>query len=524
MTRIIFLLPFLIYACTSEPTQTEVVSKEDRLALFDEIYTKTLAREAFSPIKEQNLGIDVKEEMQKVREDFVNATTGEDLYFAIHKMSCARKDRHLSISQVEGGLTLPEAPGGVAPIRFLPDFSSEQIKVFVSDVTSDIQNYIPAETSIAPGDLLVKVNNRTVAQYYQDAEPYVRYSTVNDLKMNFAGLLGLKQSAYLPSSFYGDSLELELSRGDGSVYTVSLPYLQEDQLHFVVAAKHKYPGYRKAFEKQTYHLYLPEDPNNTSLVLWWYGFRENLQADMDHLIAYADSMKLLDYDLIIDLTDSRGGSRGVYAIQRLSPKTFKTTFGNIRLSDMAADFVDRREKAYAKSQAFMDGTEKETDDDGTWLINWLRADVVPRMEAGEDYSSNVPFKCAHAPHTSDGMIPPAEKHFTGRLVCFFGPQGGSHLDQFSAIVNDNDLGHSIGMPTGGYSNTWEGDEILKFPISGKPAVEYMWSLGHTIRPNGEIMEGNPASVDEYIPLTRENFEDYVPKLLEQAQQVLNGEE
>jgi hypothetical protein len=206
MTRIIFLLPLLIYACTSEPTQTEVVSKEDRLALFDEIYTKTLAREAFSPIKEQNLGIDVKEEMQKVREDFVNATTGEDLYFAIHKMSCARKDRHLSISQVEGGLTLPEAPGGVAPIRFLPDFSSEQIKVFVSDVTSDIQNYIPAETSIAPGDLLVKVNNRTVAQYYQDAEPYVRYSTVNDLKKNFAGLLGLKQRANLPSSFYGDSL------------------------------------------------------------------------------------------------------------------------------------------------------------------------------------------------------------------------------------------------------------------------------------------------------------------------------
>jgi hypothetical protein len=245
---------------------------------------------------------------------------------------------------------------------------------------------------------------------------------------------------------------------------------------------------------------------------------------MDYLIAYADSMNILDYDLIIDLTDSRGGSRGVYAIQRLSPQTFKTTFGNIRLSDMAADCVDRRENAYAKSQEFKDGNEKETDDDGTWLINWLRADVVPRMKAGEDYSSNVPFKCAHAPHTSDGMISPATTHFTGKLVCFFGPEGGSHLDQFSAIVNDNDLGHSIGMPTGGYSNTWEGTETLKFPISGKPAVEYMWSIGHTIRPNGEIVEGNPAPVDEYIPLTRENFQNYKPMLLERARQVLSSTE
>jgi hypothetical protein len=80
------------------------------------------------------------------------------------------------------------------------------------------------------------------------------------------------------------------------------------------------------------------------------------------------------------------------------------------------------------------------------------------------------------------------------------------------------------MPTGGYSNTWEGTETLKFPISGKPAVEYMWSIGHTIRPNGEIVEGNPAPVDEYIPLTRENFQNYKPMLLERARQVLSATE
>jgi hypothetical protein len=44
----------------------------------------------------------------------------------------------------------------------------------------------------------------------------------------------------------------------------------------------------------------------------------------------------------------------------------------------------------------------------------------------------------------------------------------------------------------------------------------MYSIGHSIRPNGEILEGNPAAVDEWIPLTAENVESYYPLLLERV--------
>jgi hypothetical protein len=84
------------------------------------------------------------------------------------------------------------------------------------------------------------------------------------------------------------------------------------------------------------------------------------------------------------------------------------------------------------------------------------------------------------------------------------------------MVVDNDLAYTIGMPTGGYSNTWEWDEVLTFPISGKPVVEFMWNIGHTIRPNGEILEGNAAQVDKYIPETRENYLNYYDILLDEA--------
>ena len=81
----------------------------------------------------------------------------------------------------------------------------------------------------------------------------------------------------------------------------------------------------------------------------------------------------------------------------------------------------------------------------------------------------------------------------------------------------------MGMSTGGYSNTWEWEEILIFPISKKPIVLFMWSIGHTIRPNGEILEGNPAKVDEHIPLTRDNFLSYYSMLLSRAMKHLGLE-
>jgi hypothetical protein len=104
-------------------------------------------------------------------------------------------------------------------------------------------------------------------------------------------------------------------------------------------------------------------------------------------------------------------------------------------------------------------------------------------------------------------------HFRGSLVCWFGPYGGSHLDQFASIVVDNKLAYTMGMPAGGYSNTWEWEEVLVFPTNKRPVVEFMWSIGHTIRPNGEILEGNPAQVDEFMPVTRDNYRGYYELLL-----------
>jgi len=146
----------------------------------------------------------------------------------------------------------------------------------------------------------------------------------------------------------------------------------------------------------------------------------------------------------------------------------------------------------------------------------LNGPVLKGLAAGQEYSNNAPFKCAHLPHYSDWIMQPAKKHFTGKMVVLLGPWGGSHLSQFAAMVIDNDMGHTIGMTDGGYSNTWEWTEVLKFPGTDKPVVSFMWNIGHTIRPNGQILEGNPAIVNEYVPVTKDNYLDYKNILLGKA--------
>ena len=319
-------------------------------------------------------------------------------------------------------------------------------------------------------------------------------------------------------------LELKLEKHEGETYSLSLPYLDPESIKWLDTYKshgeNRYTGFELLLDRETFDVYTSPE-HEKLLLIDWYGFRENLVEDMDFLMDYADKNNMLDYDLIWDGTRSRGGSLGAYAVQRLFPEEFKTTFGNVKISDVIPIFIEEREERYERSQDALDGGVTELLDDGTWLIEWLRTDVTEAIERGDEYSNNVPFKCAHLPKDSDGIIKPAEKHFSGKAVCLFGPYGGSHLDQFASIVIDNNLAYSVGMSTGGYSNTWEWEEDLVFPVSGKPVVEFMWNIGHTIRPNGEVLEGNPAIVDKYIPQGRENYLNYYDLLLEEALSYLN---
>ncbi len=124
---------------------------EDRAALFDYLLEKTFERESFSPIKNERLELDIEAGMRAYRDELIAADTDEKLFYALVKLGNARKDRHLSLNPIEGGIVLdhwrPLDKLDVfiqAPIRFATDTARRAISSSLSptlprtsEITSD---------------------------------------------------------------------------------------------------------------------------------------------------------------------------------------------------------------------------------------------------------------------------------------------------------------------------------------------------------------------------------------------------
>ena len=500
----------------AHPTATPAL----RGALFDTILARTERREAFSPVKNERLSFDPLTEMTVLRDEVVSADTEEALFYALARLSHARRDRHLDLFLVPGGIAPTDsagldiagapdpAPPRRAPVRVFPDYSDDagSAAYFVGDVAADPR--WPELPSI--GDRIVTVNGVPVAAWQDSATAFIRHSTAIGLRWKLAEAMTLATAAF-PPHLRADSLTLGVQTPDGNEAAYLLPFAPPADLTWTGSGEPSYPGLALELRTPTYDLLLPED-GRPFIVILWRGFRESMVADVDHLLAFARGRGLLDHAVIMDVTRSRGGSLGAYAMQRLQSQPFKTTFGNLRISDVTLPFVEDKRRDFA-ARDINDSGVPETIDDGSWLMDWLEDEVLGALERGDAYSNNVPFKLAHAPRDSDGILHPAAAHFRGPFGIISGPSGGSHLDQFVSIAVENGLGPVVGMPPGGYSNTWEWEEVLTFPGTDQAVVGFMWNIGHTILPNGEVAEGNPAAVDEWMPLTADNVGTYYGDML-----------
>ena len=480
----------------------------DLAGLFGEIISKTERREAFSSVKESTIGFSPVEDMKALRDEFLAAETELDLYYALVKLSNARRDSHLWVRGHDQGLQLPERrPCDSAPVKVLPEITDiHNPTFFIFEVGEDVD-------SPQVGDVIVRVNGRPIADYIDEFTPWIGHSSLRELYWRMARDMP-RRPGHLPLSLYSEDFHLTLERQSGEHYDVVLPYsVRCGGFTRAWTPADPYPGFVDIMERENFNVFV--DESREMVLLQWLDFEvPELVQDLDALLEYAEKENLLDYDMVIDVTSSGGGRGGAWVIQRLVDKPFRTTFGNVRLSDLGQVVVEH----------FADGRGRTNEEDipglnlsGTWLYEWASTDAREAIERGDEYTAPVPFKLAHLPKDSDGVLQPAPVHFSGRIAIINGRTiGGSHLDQFVAMFVDNDLATFIGVPTAGFSNTWELWETLRFPGTDLPVVDFRWTVGHTLRPNGEVLEGNPAQPDIYMPITRENWRDYRVQLLDTA--------
>jgi hypothetical protein len=540
-------------------------TREDRAALFDYILAATEERTAFSPFKPRDLGAGehvteaelVRSAMIALRDEFLAADTDAKLYYALTKLTCARWDGHLSrVRLVDGGIRPFDGytqRGDTAPIKFKPDYANRAaIFLFVSDFAKDIARLAGPNAGGVPqlGDKLVGVNGQPADAYLARFGQFIGKSSRRAHWWDLAYRVAMRTRHMPPSLFDGDRVTYELETREGVRYALTLPYLSYESIewaghddhytdgdladlirqdpdfihktHQVELSLKRYRGFQHAFSRPAFDLYF----SASEKVLLLQGHRffpRTIVADLDHLMDYARARGLLDHAVIYDLTRGSGGDYEEYTLQRLQARPLKIMFGNLRISSITPALVQRLRESAAKTLARgvasatpVPARDVSLPDGGRYLLDWLDSDVTVAMQSGQAYTNDVPFKGQFLPSTSDGYLYPAKEHFTGPMVLLTSPASCSGADQFAAMFIDNELGLSIGMPQGGCSNTWEWDEVLKFPISGKPVVGFSWSVGHSIRPNGQVLEGNSAVPKILVPLTRENYGEYYDILLRHA--------
>ncbi len=514
-------LLLILSGCSEEKKAEEQVqiiesTPTSRVQFFDDFYQHTLIRGAHiipehTPIKWQGLKAEsfAKEvERLQLRDEFAAADDQTKLLRAILKLSNARKDRHLRPAGILKGTR------SYAPLKLYPDFSDMHKPFFYVANLSEGASKLGINT----GDKLIRINDIAVEDYIEKLDPYLHYSTElhRDAK-SLPTYLSAKNSIYGPELYAADNkVHYQFEKAsDGSRYQATLSYSYDDLrnidwVHDLVLERNRKEkpedeafyeamyanhGFRQVADNRTAFAFYVNDEQKLALVEW-YHFVDTDKA-IKQLLDAAEANNALDYNLILDMTHSRGGGRSQLLLQVLAAEPFKMTFGNVRVDDV--DFVRKSVKQHSQE-----------------VQDW----VLDAIAKGRSFTTNEPFKLVEFPAGHDGVMQPAQRRFTGQKVALFFTWGGSNLDQFASMIADNPQVDilTMGMPTGGYSNTWEWAEDMDVPGIGP--MEFEWDIGHTVRPNGEVLEGNPAIPKKIVPFTRENYRRYFSDLIASAADLL----
>ncbi len=484
------------------------------LDFFDDLVAKIDIRTAWSPKKWQHMGTTFEQELKKykLKEEFAQANSNIEWLRAIHKLNHIRYDHHLKLSETYDYIS--EKRVTQAPIRLYADFTDDKKPfIFVANFTQAVE-----DKGVKVGDKLLAVNNIPIDEYIERLKPYLQFSTLRNMYMEkLANALVAKSTLFGPEIPQNSTVTLTLEpKGGGSSYKIELNYEGryrniDWKYPYVVELYRQNYSADKSYIKSMYRdLGFSEVyDNNEDCALYinrtkklnlieWYDF-ESVSSNARELVNKAQQAGTLDWDVIVDATRSSGGGGGPHIVKYLVSQPFKVTFGNVRVSDAS----------WARSKA-------------NGMSSSVRRWILKAIDAGKDYTTNEPFKLADFPEGSDGIMRPASTRFTGKKVVLTFTLGGSQYDQFCAMLvdnNDPDV-HVMGMPAGGYSNTWEWGETIRLPNGTSIGWEY--DVGHTVRKNGEALEGNPAIPHTVVPFTRDNHSTYFKDLIIKAENYLSG--
>ena len=480
-------------------------SKAQRKKIYTYLIEKTLERQAFSEVKNERLELAFEEDAKALKSDFLNAKEDLDLMRALIMMSNARCDRNVWIDTVDGGYR--EVWGiDELPMRFHAEVTDDGARLFVSDWSSDVEQYTRGYTP-SVGDVVLEINGDDVEEVLEEYRPHLRFATEHGLWKAFAGELS-RQRELLDTGLYEKKVTLKLEVQDRRIPSkIVLPYRSRQLNDWVRPVQQVRPGFETVLETGSFDVL--KHASREVLLLLLHAFDTDLVDDVHELELFLTDEELWEHDFIVDATEARTGGTAspVPLLRVLAKEPFHPCSGQVRISDLVEEYSDvmrRRE-----------GRDSEA-------VRWIQEEVQAAADAGDEWSPATPWPPGVTQGDSEGLLRPAELHVQGNVVYLFSSEVDGVVDQLSALVIDGGLGWSIGTPTGGRGTDWRWSETLELPGTDKKIAAFMWSIARIVRPNGELLDGNPPTPHDPIAVTAESWAGWYTSVLERALAYLDG--
>ncbi|MFI5347834.1 MAG: S41 family peptidase [Elusimicrobiota bacterium] len=472
----------------------------DRDALFRSYVADIRDGIALSTNTFQRLGTTWDAELGRSRKRFLAARTKEDVYYALLSLKNTVHDAHSRLSVPDS--LLPRRETLRLPLGLRPARDSAGLKFVVA---------WSRRPGVEKGFTLKRYQGRTPEEALAEFTEWYPSGSPEHREFEFARWLTARDSnnAPLPETRAAD-LVFRDERGGRDVAVnaefteprgaregqapASEPALRDDP---------DYDGRTPDFSGLNYRVY--RDSATRTLVLRYFSFgydfepselwnrmrrlsyepppvreagryeaREAFEKiDVARLAEYLKSRNAAYDRLLVDVRENGGGPIAQRLTELLARKPFRGTWSYAVFTPLLRRDKDFRAAAYRHPEA-----EKE-------------AMSLRELESGAERSSPHAFVCvtpACGPRDGDGR--PAETGLNYKTFLLIGPYCVSSCDQFAAVFVDNDLGESVGLPAQGASSPSRADKTFKLADGEEFSITL--SFGITFRPNGEILEGNPA--------------------------------
>ena len=475
-----------------------------RKELFEGLLRDTLAWEAFSPRKNKTLELDFAVQAEELRRAFLKADKELLLYNVLLHFSNLRCNHALRPRLLDDGLRL-DRDHQELPVRFgVGEGSGSDFRLFIRDHDVDIRRKLntisPRITSVEAGDVLVDINGSEVPDVLAGMQPFLSYSTTRQLWSEFARCLSLKRHD-LGHRMFKKDVTFGLQKANGKGYRLRVSFI--DETHTIDWAvnwdRHHYSGFERALQTPSFDVYLPSGGVAAeALIVEGREFTDDTGEDVDKLRTWAVAQGVLHYNVVFDLSAARGSVVPWTLLQTLVDQPVLVTQATLRLSDVTPSLISRLLRSASPALK-------------TWLVDVVR----PAQERGVDMVGPVPYGMVLPPDT-EGILDPAEVHFTGGRSALIAASSSPAVNHLAAMWVDNGLGASHGVAPFGCANAWQWRAPISLPRSDRPLVDFLWNVGHVIRPNGEVLEGNPPQPTDPVPVTAGNFQSWHSKLVDQA--------